>query len=173
MRKDNPTQIELFSSRGQANKNPDELRSAISYFRHHERVILSIIGLLLVSIISFSLGVRRGKQLSFVTTERRPDKVTQPLKKEIKAEKSKPVEKQTEKQIEKQANFTIQVATYKTKTYAQREAKKLQNKGLYTLVVPKGGYVQLCVGKFYTKSEAKPTLQQLKAKYKDCFIRRL
>ncbi len=65
--------------------------------------------------------------------------------------------------------YTIQVASYKTRESAQREALLLKNKGYDIFVVPKGNYVILCVGKFAGKSQADVLLGKLRKSYKDCY----
>jgi len=70
-------------------------------------------------------------------------------------------------------NYTIQVATYKSKTGAQKEIQLLKNKGFQTMVFSKDDRLQLCVGQFVKKEEAQVSLKELKKRYEDCFIRRL
>ena len=142
MKKGNPVQIELFSSKNEIIKEAQDLGSAINYFRHHERIILTIICCLLLSIVSFSLGVKRGKQLMLSHSKEVPLQKTQTIKKEVKSSEIKQTPAPLKKEIEpvkKQANFTIQVATYKTKTYAKREAEKLEKKRPLYLSRPQGG----------------------------------
>ncbi len=169
MRRHKSEQMELFSSSHNDVERPDLSRSPLSYIWNYEKIILIIIGFLIIGIVSFSLGVKRGKYLALLE-KKKQTKIEQ--KKTL--EETKPVrEKVKSPPIEEEVNYTIQVATYKTKTYAQREADKLNEKGLKTLVLLKGKYVLLCVGKFLNKDEASVTLKKLKKRYQDCFIRRL
>jgi len=69
--------------------------------------------------------------------------------------------------------YTIQVASFKKRDMAQKEAMQLQDKGYDIMVVPKGQYSIVCVGKFPVEEEAKVVSKELKKKYKDCLIRRL
>ena len=50
--------------------------------------------------------------------------------------------------IELGSGYTIQLASYKSKSFAQKEAELLKKKGFVPLVIPKGSYTILCVGKF-------------------------
>ena len=50
---------------------------------------------------------------------------------------------------------------------------ELKKKGLSTLVLPKGRFIVLCVGRFSDKQTAQPVLTELKKQYRDCFIRRI
>ena len=67
--------------------------------------------------------------------------------------------------------YTIQIASYKSEKIAQREADLLKQKGYDILVVPKGSFFIICVGKFNQKEQAKSYSQKLKKQYKDCLVR--
>ncbi len=140
------SQSELFSSGDQggqykprSHKNPFSLR-----IRGYEKVMLLIMGLVLTSIISFSLGVERGKRVAWVKNN-----------------------------ATDQAGYTIQVATFKNKQLALREAQLLLKEGLPPLVFAKKDYIVLCVGKFSNQESAQPLLIQLQRTYAGCRIRRL
>jgi hypothetical protein len=70
-------------------------------------------------------------------------------------------------------NYTIQVASYKSKSYALKEAEKLKKQGFVTLTLVKGNYIVLCVGNFNSKESAQSFVTQLKKRYQGCTIRRL
>jgi cell division septation protein DedD len=72
-----------------------------------------------------------------------------------------------------QENYTIQVATYKSKTNAQKEVQLLKNKGFQPLVFSKDSHIQLCVGQYLSKDQAQASIKELKKFYQDCFLRRL
>ncbi|MBC8436526.1 MAG: SPOR domain-containing protein, partial [Candidatus Omnitrophica bacterium] len=67
----------------------------------------------------------------------------------------------------------IQLASYKARKFADKEAEVLKKKGLTAFVLYKGDYVILCAGKFSDKEEARNSMSQLKTRYKDCYLRRL
>jgi hypothetical protein len=140
------SQSELFSSadnsghyQGHSSKNSFFLR-----IRGYEKVMLLIMGLVLISIISFSLGVERGRRLAGVKNS-----------------------------VSDQAGYTIQVATFKNKQLVLREAKLLSKEGLNPMIFAKGNYIVLCVGKFSNQESAQPLLIQLQRTYAGCRIRRL
>jgi len=120
-------------------KNPFFLR-----IRGYEKVMLLIMGLVLTSIISFSLGVEKGKRIGWVRNNT-PD----------------------------QTAYTIQLATFKNKQLALREIQLLLKEGLTPLAFAKGDYIILCVGKFSNQESAQPLLIQLQRTYAGCRIRRL
>ena len=139
-------QSELFSSddnsgqyKPRSHKNSFFLR-----IRGYEKVMLFIMGLVLTSIVSFSLGVENGKRVNW--------------------SKNNAIE---------QANYTIQLATFKNKQLALREVQLLLKEGLTPMVFAKGGYIILCVGKFSNQEGAQPLLIQLQRTYAGCRIRRL
>ncbi len=120
-------------------KNPFSLR-----IRNYEKVMLLIMGLILISIIFFSIGVEKGKQIALL--------------------KSK---------SEFQYDYTIQIAAFKNKQLALAQAQALAKKGLNPLLFAKGNIFILCVGKFSNQESAQPLLIQLQKTYVGCRIRRL
>lgn len=123
-------------------------RSSVGSFftriRGYEKVLLLIMGLVLLSIISFSLGLEKGRRVALISN----------------------------KNIEL-ASYTIQVAVFKNRDIALRQAQLLVKKGLAPLFFAKGNYIILCVGKFSNQESAQPLLTQLQRTYAGCRIRRL
>lgn len=76
-----------------------------------------------------------------------------------------------EKTVDKR--YTIQVASYKLSSDAQREAAALRAKGMDPFVLQKGNYSILCIGRYATSQEAKVGQKKLLKQYKDCIIRSL
>jgi cell division septation protein DedD len=68
---------------------------------------------------------------------------------------------------------TIQIASYKKREYAQREAEKLKKKGLMPRIIIKGSFSVLYVTASANKDSAKSLLAELQKEYKGCFIRRI
>lgn len=183
MRKENPVQLEIFSLDNTDLKNQRQSKTFLNYIWNYEKIILTVIAFLVISIASFSLGFERGKRIASKTglisniasskeqiqgsTKVLPVPVKEPAV--VTLASSKPI------MITQgfQKNYTVQVATYKSKTYAQKEAQVLKNKGFQPLVFPKEKYTQLCVGQFSNKDEAQTSLKELRKRYGDCFIRRL
>jgi hypothetical protein len=140
------SQSELFSSgdddgryKPRNHKNPFFWR-----IRRYEKVMLLIMGLVLTSIVSFSLGVEKGRRIGWVKNN-----------------------------ATAQAGYTIQLATFKNKQLALREVQLLLREGLTPMAFAKGGYIVLCVGKFSNQESAQPLLIQLQRTYAGCRIRRL
>ncbi len=154
------SQLELFSQSQDSGRRMNTGRIfLLGYVRGYEKAILLFVSFIAIGIISFSLGVEKGRRLAAVP---KPG-----IRLDLAAVQApKP-------QIQPQNNYTIQLASYQSKTYAQRQAELLKKKGLTTLVLPKGSYTILCVGSFADKEKARPLLSELKKKYQDSFIRRL
>ncbi|MFA5093548.1 MAG: SPOR domain-containing protein [Candidatus Omnitrophota bacterium] len=139
-------QSELFTqSTENSGYKPTTIRN--SFFlriRGYEKAMLIIMGLVLISIISFSMGVENGKRNAFMSNS-----------------------------ISAQAGFTIQVATFKNKELALHHAQLLKKSGLAPMIFAKGNYIILCVGKFSNQESGQPLLMQLQKTYAGSRIRRL
>ncbi len=166
-------QLDLFSD-SQEEINSSPRRSERAYFSKYiwgyEKAILMGIILLVTAIVSFSLGVERGKRIQSLPTPQanihtKPS--VEQLPKEPEAKEQIIIPKTTE------GVYTIQVASFKTGSYAQKEAELLKKRGYKTTVLNKGEYVILCVGNFSDKKQAQSLFLELRRYYKDCRIRRL
>ncbi|MBU0710294.1 MAG: SPOR domain-containing protein [Candidatus Omnitrophica bacterium] len=181
MDKEKTSQLELFSAEipGVKEKNNSFGKPFIFRVRGHEKIIMSIIGGLIIGIISFSMGVEKGKKLTLATEEnivspeiKISEKKVMPVKAIEPVKAVEPVRAE-EKILVDDAHYTIQLACYKNKSFAEREAEALKQKGLTPLILTKGNYIVLCVGKFPNKDKAKPLLPELTRRYKGCYIRGL
>lgn len=194
-------QLELFSE-----SNSDSLvrgrqsnGSFAAYIRRYEKTVLIIIAIITTCIVSFSLGVEKGKRISTRNYNSRIDLPMQvsgatqaraitakavtipaplPEKQQLQQRTQQPASKQQDaaggqKIQQLMGSFTIQLASYKSKTSAQKEAEVLKRKGFTPLILSKGSFNVLCVGNFSTKKEAQSVLSELKKRYTGCYIRRL
>ena len=118
--------------------------SFFTRMRGYEKRLLLVMLLVLTSIVSFSLGVEKGKRLAFSCQE--------------------------EKNF---SGYTIQVAAFSNRGQAGREALLLAKEGFSPLAFANGDYIILCVGKFPDQNSAQPLLNQLRRTYAGCRIRRL
>jgi hypothetical protein len=139
-------QPELFtqSEDSQHYRPPISRSTFLLRIRDYEKVMLLIMGMVLLSIVTFSLGVERGKHLSLAR--------------------------------ENNANhdtYTIQVAAFKNRELAWRQAQLLTKNGFSPMAFTKGNYIILCVGKFSNQESAQPLLIQLQRTYANCRIRRI
>lgn len=69
--------------------------------------------------------------------------------------------------------YTIQVVTHKKRAFAEGELAAIGRTGLGGKIIESDGYFIVCVGQYAAKEDAQKDLSFLKAKYADCFLRRL
>jgi len=165
-------QLELFNEpKGSFPKRPSGSRF-FNFLHRHEKKFLIVIGIAVSCMISFSLGVKRGRKLSVpkssVSFDLAEKKIEIQKNPELNQQQKQPVITNDDAQ-----GYTVQLASYKAKKFADREAEVLKKKGLMPLVLYKGDYVILCAGKFSDKEEARGSMAKLKKEYKDCYLRRL
>lgn len=166
-------QLELFTqSSGPAGRRSPSVNNAfLAFIWNYEKTILLVIAMLITSIVSFSLGVEKGKRLTMLkdnplaTNQESPPDISGPKEqKEEVIRQSIPIEK---------GNYIIQLASYKVRTHAQKEAELLKKRGLEPLVLSKGSYIVLCVRSISNIGTARSLLSQLRKRYRDCYITRL
>jgi len=159
-------------------KKPLFVKSNVKINLSYEQLSLfTILFVLLLSVI-FTLGVERGKNISFKSNtakvsvldkKKTPEVKVEPISKE---EKKEPL---ASKEVPSEY-FTIQVVTYKKDSLVKSELKYLEKKGYEAFVVTSGrNNKHICVGKFNSKNnpDIKKALMQLRKRYKDCFIKRV
>jgi len=183
MEKSDSSQLELFSQQqgdyAQSTQSGSRF-SLFGYAKGYEKVILLIIAFITVGIISFSLGVEKGKRVAanitlprqVVTTD-----VQQPIKPitttaVVVPPVQQPVVQQKEILVK---GYTVQIASYKFKDSAKKEAELLKKKGLSPIIISKGQYTVLCVGNFSDRKSAELFLTQItkNKRYQGSTIRRL
>lgn len=176
--KTNDIQLELFSQAKDYERGSGRHSNAFKVFIWtYEKTVLIIIALTITGIVSFSLGVKKGKSLSLSKSVPTPEVANQNLS--IPVNKPVLIEENILQQVPAQGaqddiqGFAIQLASYQTKSFAQKEAEALKKKGFAPLILSKGKYVVLCVGTFSKRQEAQSALPEFKKRYSDCFIRRL
>ena len=194
MEREENIQLDLFSQSGrpQAQSSPERVRF-FSYIRSYERNILLIIGIVVTGIICFSIGVEKGKRISaskitnslVVMPDAQPKaaitKNVVPAN-TLQAKQFQPLPivnanavlvQEAKNPVESGNGYTIQLASYKSRSFAQKESELLKKRGFVPLLIPKGNYTILCVGKFPSKETAQSLLVQLTKKYQGCHLRRL
>jgi hypothetical protein len=197
------SQFELFPG---ATNRPEENTSTRFFLSKltlslESLVVVGIVIIVLI-VVSFCLGVERGKRV--VRAEKKEIKaevedvvagslgVSLPVmpsqKKGVAApqpaeavggplggvpEDKKPIEMGSqEKVVDK--GYTVQVASYQKEDYAQKAAEDLKAKeGKETTVMLKGKYWIVCLGKFSGKKDADAYANKLRKKFKDCKVRSL
>ncbi|MDD4953599.1 MAG: SPOR domain-containing protein [Candidatus Omnitrophica bacterium] len=176
MEKTDNLQLELFSQ-GDSPAGPKEHRPGREFFtriRNYEKIILIIISVATTGIIFYSFGVEKGKilagakdtlpisQTTVIAVPAGPSRFTPEIKEGVK-----------EPPPAAQEGYIIQLASYKNRSSAEKEAGLLKKKGFSPLVLNKGDYIVLYIGNLPTRKTAQDSLPELKKRYKDCYIRRL
>lgn len=144
-----------------------------------DTVILCAVVVVLLVIVSFSLGVERGRRLA--SLRQLPEDIyksfavsPEPVSVEAVAEPviiEEEVKKIEEK--ESQKKYIIQLASYLKESAALEEAKQIKKQGFSVSTSKHGKYIVLFVDNFNEIGPAQKAMKKLREKYKDCFIRRL
>jgi cell division septation protein DedD len=136
-------------------------------------------GFLITCLIAFALGVERGRRYASSLSLPRPPpgQAAQAMAPPVKvAVAARQLIAQREMSINNPplaSGFTVQIASYQKREYAQREALSLNKRGITAIVIPKGSYFILCAGRFSDRRDAEQLLGRLKKQYRDCWIRRM
>ncbi|MEW6170708.1 MAG: SPOR domain-containing protein [Candidatus Omnitrophota bacterium] len=191
----NLKQLEIFNQKDSlgkysARRDPNFLKKIFSY----EKIIITIIIFIVINIVSFSLGVEKGRHLARISNQPSQESTkaikNQTLQNNIprievankdnqdtssvtKPQEIKIIKEENQSQITQKNNYTIQVASFSDKTYIQKELITLKNKGYSAFAISKGKMSIICVGKFQDKEKAKKLATHLQKKYRDCLVRRL
>lgn len=141
-------------------------------------LLLGIVVVLLF-ILSFSLGVERGRKIAERYLAEK-NKGSLEFVDENQNQQEEPVavvkdntEQVVEKEEKKESEYIIQLVTYLKEKIAIEEVEKLKKEGYPVYVSKKGEYTVILLGGFKNQEEAQKNMQILRKKYKDCFIRRL
>ncbi len=194
-------QLELFSgseNNGGGSGGATKVSGAfLQYLRAYEKTILIIILLLAVSVLSFIAGVEKGKNsvLKHLAALRQQQETAapaqpQPARQALPAAQSRPTAalqrpaQQPTAVVSQQAaqaapapritgKYTVQLASYKSKEQALKEAQALQKRGLAPAVIYLRPYYVLCSGSFQESRTAELWRLKFKKQYRDCYVRRL
>ncbi len=193
--------MELFSSGNRSiPPNTSGENSFMGCVRSYEKALLILIAFIAVAITAFSLGVEKGKRVAQVfpapaiavkqptatlvqgppavkpqQTAVRESTAVRPVISQtapVQPEAVMPAE-QAAANASSLSGYTIQLASFKSNTAAQKQADMLRKRGLNPLLMTKGSYVVLCVGNFADRQSAAPLLSELRKLYRDCLVRRL
>ncbi len=149
----------------------------------YEHLVFVAIGIIVFSIIIFSLGVERGKSIgmrrgSFIPKEREAadnPKLAKALKpaKETVIEEEKDSASSQKYEKEPVPDYTVQVASYTSEGFAKGRVDKLQSEGYEAFILQKGSYYIMCIGKFRDKKSAVLEMKKLRKLYSDCLVRKI
>lgn len=165
------------------------LRLRVAY----EDAVFTVLGLVLVVLAGFCLGVERGKQLgpqmeivsmagvataqnlSVAEPPRAAVPAAAPLRKTIPVIPAavSPVPAPAVLKPAASGGFAIQLATYMGQQAAQEELRRLGKNGVRAQLLKQGKYLELRAVGYRSKQEAKAALAGLRKKYPDAFLKRV
>ena len=168
------------------------LRLRVAY----EDAVFTLLGLVLVVLAGFCLGVERGKQLGpqlqivsavGVATARESVVIPEAARAEIPAPAplrrpipiipaAVPVAARPAPDASSApagGGFAIQLATYAGPEMAQQEVRRLAKKGVHAQVLKQGKYLELRAVGYRSKQEAKSALAGLRKMYPDAFLKQV
>lgn len=158
----------------------------------YEDAVFTVLGLLLVVLAGFCLGVERGKQLGpqmevvsmagVATAQNLP--VAESVRPAVPAAAPRksipiipaavsPVPAPAVSEPAASGGFAIQLATYMGQQAAQEEVRRLAKNGVRAQVIKQGKYLELRAAGYRSKQEAKAALAGLRKKYPDSFLKRV
>jgi cell division protein FtsN len=176
-------QLYLSGFRNQPPQGPNRHRISLPV----DMLILVSVALVLLLILSFSLGVERGKRLTSnmavikesdvalddILTDRLAQEEGVEQKQVIEKPKEAVTDKKAEERKEEKIRYKIQVASFYKENIANKAAEDLQKQGYQAFVDKKGKFMVVYVGNFEDETKAKQALQALRKQFKDCILRRL
>ncbi|OGX32220.1 MAG: hypothetical protein A3G37_00685 [Omnitrophica WOR_2 bacterium RIFCSPLOWO2_12_FULL_46_30] len=198
--KNNPTQLELFNLHNQEAEaqSPKADPLQLAKVRGYQKAIFQVIAFIFVGLVSFSLGVGKGRKpiarvtpqetnapfvplneaISGAAVSDKPQKPERDIGEEsgsllAKNQNQLKILKPQQGAITVKAQYTVQVASISRSENVKKELSRLENKGYHAFGLVKGKYTVICVGKFAAKDHAQNSLTKLKTKYPDCQIRKL
>lgn len=154
--------------------NPKPKKVFTLFFEH---LVLVSIGVIMIAVVAFSLGVEKGKRIAkkegydiSVSVNGVNEKASS---KEVEHVEAAPVEVIEKPQVQLPERYTIQVASFVKKEIADKEASLLKAQGFDGFVLEKGKYSILCIGRFASRDNASKEQKLLRKKYSDCLIRKI
>jgi len=172
-------QAEFFSNLSGASGKPKKAkfrlgRAALSL--SYENIFLLTIGLIMLLIVCYSLGVERGRHLAQlkdegIKVEKKQAQETPTVDSQEPRKKRIRVKVAQIPQAPPKRSAYIQVAAFRTEKYARKEMGRLQNKGYQPYLAQWGRFKVVRVGGYKDKSEASEDLKKLRKIYGDCYVR--
>jgi len=150
----------------------------------YDALIVFIIATLMVNLSFFVFGIERGKYLAKINSAKQavtatpakrqpqPDRAMIPAA-SIKIEPPKIEQKNPapEERETAEAGYAIQLVTYSSNGYANKEVERLKEDGVSGFVQKIGNYYVVYSDIYNDKITAQQKLEDFKKRYKDCLVR--
>ena len=133
-------------------KRPDVFANKPAMVLTPERIIFTLIGIVMLLVLVYAFGVERGKSL------RAP---YQAVKKVALMASIAP--------NAARKPYTIVAATFSSKENASLSANRMKQNGFDSYLTQSGSYYRLCIGGYETKEAAIAALNKVKRFYKDAY----
>jgi len=167
-------------------KDTNSGASSITVALPQQSIVILVLCVVMLLVVSFTLGVERGKLISGKTAlaPSAPwERISAPAPMAVAPSQEVPAEARQEtpqpaavatKDAEPAGNqYVIQVASLKTEQAASRLADTLTKGGWPSFTKTSGDYVVVLAGSFREKKEAQNRIGELKKTYTDCFIKKI
>jgi len=192
MEKDN-TQKELFEFQA-PKKQPRKFgqlfqQADLAFSLNAEKLVFIAIGILMLLVISFALGVERGKAISEKATETRTALVQATIPAQAQRVQGQPAAAKvqltaTQAQAQPAAvkiqpaavkatakSYMIVAAAFSKEASATKEANRLMANGFESFVYQSKPYYLVCVGSFTNRDSAQKVLNKVRRLYRDAYVK--
>ena len=164
-----------------------ERQKKITLVISREKLIFSVISVILLYVIFFSLGIERGKKIAnrslnsnmHSTAVALQNKNVENQNQKTTAEKNVSNLETTTQIVQEEKIlpelkefYSIQAAAYSNLSRAEKEASKVRAGGNEAIIDSSGKYHLLLIGKFKDKKDATALKKKLANKYKGCYVRK-
>lgn len=141
-----------------------------------EKLVFVLIGIIMLLVLAFALGVEKGKRVSGRNTEipaQSSAQHTSPNAPVQKAAQVKTVQDPVRAQnlADKNKPYLIVAAAFLKEASAAKEVSRLKGSGLEAFVYYSEPYYLVCVGSFANKDSAQKTLNRVRQLYSDAYVR--
>ena len=142
-----------------------------------ENVVFITIVALMALVISFALGVEKGKRHATTVTEEikpapRPIPQAAPEPEPKREVPAAPAAAVQEIAKEPTVMYVVQLISYKEKRKAEKEIRALSGKCIEAIIVPSGEWFQVCAGRYESFDEADKSKKEFEKTYRGCFVRK-
>lgn len=145
-----------------------------------EKTVFVSIAIIMAMVIVYALGIEKGKAMRREGQAMASAAPAPAQKPQIAAQAPVPAPApapvQPEVQVSAQAAaqakpYTVVVATFTRKEWAEKEIDRLRKKGVEAAIYQSGSYFLVCAGSYQTKDAAKEAMGKLRGTYKDAYLR--
>lgn len=145
-----------------------------SFNLSYEHIVFIFIGIIIACVVSFSLGVEKGKSIKAKKAEAiTEEEIRIPAAHTAETVVEEPaIEIPVEPEKEEGPVYTVRVASYFKESTAEKEMELLKGKGIDSFTYQSGRYYVVCVGRFEDKKKARSEQRKLLKSYPDCYVKK-